>query len=271
MEALIPGIVVSFREGLEAFLILILIFKFLEKTKNTHLKSSVIYGLISSIIFSLCIGFFLFFVGKQLEKMEEMGDLWESIASFIAVGLITSCIIWMIKHGSEIKEQVEQEVTLNLTKKGIYIISLLLISREGVEIAIFAFAGQYHPLSLGIGIGIAFLLALGMYYSFLKINISSLFKVTLVYLIFQTGYLLGNGVHEAFSILESFGYIDPNNVLLVRAFDFSETLLNHEEGAIGIPLNILFGWHSDPEWIPFLTQYSFVIAFFAYWQKQVKI
>ena len=265
MNNLIPGIIMSFREGLEAFLIIVLIFKFLEKTDNKHLKRGVIYGFISGLVFSSITGFLLFFVGGQLKKMDEIGKLWESIASLIAVGLVTSFIVWMIKHGSEIKKYVEHKIAINLTKLGIFIVSFILITREGVEIAIFSFAGQYHYQSIIIGIIISLLLSLTIYFSLFKVRISLIFKITLLYLIIQAGYLLGYGLHEGLSVLKSFGYIASNNILLLKAFDLSKTILNHKEGLIGLPLNVLFGWYSKPEWIQFIIQYLFTIIFLYYW------
>ena len=52
MNVFFPGFIMSFREGFEAFLIIVLIFKFLEKTGNKNLKWGVISGLILSILLS---------------------------------------------------------------------------------------------------------------------------------------------------------------------------------------------------------------------------
>jgi len=270
MENLIPGIIMSFREGLEAFLIVALILKFLEKTSNKHLNKSVGYGLTASILFSLIIGFLLYLLGVQFDKMDAIGKLWESIASLIAVGLVTSFIIWMIQQRGEIKHYVEQKTATNLTKLGVFIVSFVLISREGVEIAIFAFAGQYHYLSILIGIIIAMVVTLGVYFSLVKISISTLFKITLLYLIIQAGYLFGYGIHEGLSALHNLNYIDSNHILLVKAFDVSKTILNHKEGLIGLPLNVLLGWYSKPEWIQLFTQYLFTVILLAYWLKPTK-
>lgn len=270
MNYLIPGIIMSFREGLEAFLILILILRFIEKTDNKHLQQSVIYGFITSIVFSLIIGFLLFLLGGQLKKMDEVGNLWESIASLIAVGLVTSFILWMIQHGSKIKKYVEHKTAISFTKFGIYIVSFILIAREGVEIAIFSFAGQYHYLSIIIGIFISLLISLSVYFSLVKVKIALIFKITLIYLIIQAGYLLGYGFHEGLSALKSLGFLESNSMFLIKVFDFSRTVLEHKEGLIGLPLNVLFGWYSKPEWIQFITQYVYTISLFIYWFKRNK-
>lgn len=271
MDNLIPGIIMSFREGLEAFLILMLILKFLEKTNNTHLKRNVVFGFIASVIFSFVIGYILFIIGNQFQKMDTVGKLWESIASLVAVGLVTSFIIWMINNEGEVKKYVENKAAANLTKLGIFIVSFVLIAREGVEIAIFSFAGKYDYLSILIGLTISIVLTVAIYLSLLKINMSTLFKITLVYLIIQAGYLLGYGTHEGLSALKSLGYFDQNSFVMLKAFDFSGTILEHKQGVLGLPLNIILGWYSKPEWTQLTLQYIFTLGLLSFWFKNKKV
>ncbi len=268
MNNLLPGIIMSFREGLEAFLILILIIRFLEKTDNKQLHRSVFYGFISSVAFSSVVGYLLYLLGNQLKKMEEIGDLWSSVVSLAAVGLVTSFIIWMIKHGNEIKNFVEQKTAINLTKSGIFFVSFILIAREGVEIAIFSFAGHYQSRAIFTGVIISLALTISIYFSLFKVRISSIFKITLLYLIIQAGYLAGYGIHEGLGVMNSLGYIASDNAIMIKVFDLSHTVLNHKEGLAGLPLNILLGWYSKPEWIQFSIQYILTGSLFIYWFKK---
>ena len=77
--------------------------------------------------------------------------MWESVASLIALLLVTTFIFWMINQGRNITVYVEDQVTYNLSKWGIFLISLVMISRKGVEIAIFTFAGRYAFGSVSLG------------------------------------------------------------------------------------------------------------------------
>ncbi|MFA6271598.1 MAG: FTR1 family protein [Patescibacteria group bacterium] len=256
----------SFREGLEACLIVVLIFKFLAKTGNQHLNRNVINGAIVAVLFSLVVGYLLFSISIQLDLLDEIGKLWESVASLIAVGTVSVFIVWMIRNGNGIKQYVEDKTAVALTKSGLLTVSFLLIAREGVEIVLFSFAGKYDYISIVIGLVFSATIALAIYYSLVKINIIALFKITLVYIIVQAGYLLGYGVHEGFSALHSAGYIQSENILLSKVFDYSETFMNHKEGIVGLPLNVLFGWYSKPEWLQFIIQYIFTLSLFAYWR-----
>jgi len=97
-ENFFQAFVVSFREGLEAFLIIAILLKFLDKTNNSTLKKSVWQGTYSGILASLVFGYFLMLISASLGGSDAASKLWESIASFAAVILITTFIIWMIHH-----------------------------------------------------------------------------------------------------------------------------------------------------------------------------
>src|SRR3990167_2083349 len=118
MENIVQGSVMAFREGLEAFLILVLIIKFIDRTGNKNLKTKAVFGFASSVIFSLIIGYLLILLGGKFNNMAEIGKLWESVASLLAVGLVTSFIMLMVKHGKNIKAYVEDKSAMNLTGIG---------------------------------------------------------------------------------------------------------------------------------------------------------
>jgi high-affinity iron transporter len=145
-----------------------------------------------------------------------------------------------------------------------------MIGREGAEIAIFSFTGKYTLPSISAGIAIALVAALLIYFSLVKVNLKVLFSITLIYLILQAGFLLGYGIHEGLSALKALGKLPEDSILLAKAFNLSKTALNHKEGVIGLPLYVLFGWYSKPEWIQFITQYAYTIGIFALWFKKIR-
>lgn len=270
MNHIIPGIVISFREALEGCLVLVLLLNFLDKVASPHLKINALYGLCASLFVSLLLGLGFHFLGVELETMENFEQLWTSIASLVAVGLVTSFIVLMIKHGHAIKQYVEKETAVNLTAIGVFFVSFILLAREGVEIAIFTFAGQYNAFSIVIGIVLAIIVSFIIYFSLFKVSISKIFKITMIYLIIQAGYLIWYSIHDGLGALNGLGIVENGSVRLTKLFDLSGTMLNHENGTIGLVLNVVFGWHSDPEWLQFLVQYIFTFGIFAYWIKKTK-
>src|SRR3989338_2847625 len=263
MAEFLQALIMAFREGLEAFLIIAILLKFLDKTNNKGLKKSVWQGTAFGVIASLALGLLLAYASAIFSGASK---LWESAASLIAVLLVTTFIIWMINHGSKIKEHVESKASLSLSKKGIILLALFMVAREGAEIAIFPFAGDYPVLPIMLGVLGSIVLVLAIYHSFVKINLKILFSITLVYLILQAGFLIGYSIHEGLSAAK--GIVGENSPLYAKAFDLSGTALDHKGGFLGMPVYIAFGWYSKPEWIQFLAQYGYTLILLGYWWKK---
>ena len=266
MDTFIPGLIMAFREGLEAFLIIVILLKFLEKTRHEHLKKNLWSGLYAGIAASFAFGFLLNTVAERIGGVGATAKLWESLASLGAVVLIITFIIWMINHGSEIKKHIEGEATLNLSSKGIFWLAAFMVAREGVEIVLFQFAGKYTNISVVIGLLISVILTMAIYYSLVRVNLQTIFNVTLAYLILQAGFLLGYSVHEALSAAKDLKIVASESFIYARAFDVSGTIFDHKEGLIGLPLYVAVGWYAKPEWIQFILQYSLTFGLFFYWQ-----
>jgi high-affinity iron transporter len=265
----------GFREGLEAFLLIVVIFKYIAKIDRSHLKTKVIQGGISGLFVSIVLGMLLNFFAEYLGGVSSLTKLWESAASLIALLLVSAFIIWMIRHGSNLSKHIEHKIDSNLSANALFWIAFIIIAREGTEIAIFSFAGKYPFEIVGLGVISALILSILIFYSLFKVNLSLLFKITLAYLILQAGFLLGYSLHEGFSALKGYGMIATDNFVFEKAFDVSKTIFSHKVGVFGIPLHVLFGWYSKPEWIQFITQYLFTFSMFTYWvshnNKTVKI
>lgn len=270
MANFVPGLIMGFREGLEAFLIVVILFRYLEKIKQLQFKRNIYMGVGIGIAFSLIVGLILFLISRSLGNTEQLAKLWESLASIIALILVTTFIVWMIKNGSNMVREIESKAQQNLSPTGILLISSIMIAREGTEIAIFTFAGNYSFISILLGLVLALIIAVLIYYSLLKVNLKTLFNITLIYLILQAGFLLGYGIHEGLSALKDLGYIASDNILLTKAFNLQNTIFDHKNGIIGLPLFVLIGWYSRPEWIQFIAHLGYVVILLVYLYYQRK-
>lgn len=268
MDTALQATIMSFREGLEGFLIVIILLRFLDKTNNKSLKKQVWYGVGGGIIISLSLGLVLFKLSSYLGGLKTTAKLWESVGGMIAVMLVTTFVIWMIQHGNQIKHQIEQNVASHLTKNGLMLLTLFMIAREGTEIAIFSFAGKYELPPIILGLLIAIILALLIQYSLVKVNLKTIFGLTLGYLIIQAGYLFGYSLHEGLSAAKSLGWLESNSFIFNQAFNLSKTMLNHKNGLLGLPLNVTLGWYSKPEWIQFILQYIYTFSLLSYWLQK---
>ena len=270
MDTFLPAFIMGFREGLEAFLIVSIILQYLRKSKNESLRKYVYYGTFSGIVASLGIGGILYILSKAIDRMDQVAKLWESGASFVALALVTTFIYWMIKHGRNMVSTVESSVSQNLSAFGIASVAFIMVAREGVEVAIFTFAGQYAIAALFAGITAALVLTVLINHSLVKVNLRILFNITLAYLILQAGFLLGYGIHEGLSALGSMNLLSSESPLFIKAFDLSETIFYHKEGLLGLPLYVLFGWYSKPEILQFIMQYLYTGSLFYIWHREIK-
>ena len=268
MDTFLQATIMSFREGLEGFLIVTILLKFLDKTDNSHLKKQVWQGVFYGILTSIILGLLLMAVSSYIGGLKITAKLWESVGGIIAVMLVTTFVIWMIQHGSKIKDHIESKAAGNLTKGSILLLTLFMIAREGTEIAIFSFAGKYSASPVMLGLAISIILVLLINYSLVRVNLKTIFVITLAYLIIQVGYLFGYSLHEGLSAAKSLGWLQADNPVFSKAFNLSKTMLNHKNGELGLPLNVILGWYSKPEWIQLILQYSYTFLLFGYWVKR---
>ena len=100
MNQMLPSLIMGFREGLEAFLLIAIVLKYISKTDQFYLKSKVIQGSIAGFIISLMLGMLLNKISVGLGGVETLTKVWESVASLAALALVTTFIFWMIHHGA---------------------------------------------------------------------------------------------------------------------------------------------------------------------------
>jgi high-affinity iron transporter len=204
-------------------------------------------------------------ISASLGGVETLTQVWESAASLIALALVTIFIFWMMRHGHDMAKHIADQAEKNLSPYGLFSIALVIVAREGTEIAIFSFAGKYPYISVIVGVLASFILTVLIFRSLLKVDLGLVFRLTLAYLILQAGYLFGYTLHEGLAALKGYGTISGASVVFAQAFDLSKTVFSHKDGALGIPLHVVFGWYSKPEWVQFIVQYAYTVSMFSFW------
>ncbi|PKL01373.1 MAG: hydrogenase [Tenericutes bacterium HGW-Tenericutes-1] len=264
----IPGLVMGLREGLEAFLIIAIMLEYLNKTNKKSDKKYVFqgfgYGVLTSLVFGLLMGLISILIGASSDNIIK---LWESIASLVALILITTFIFWMMKHRYTIVSDIHDKMAVTFSKTGIILLALVMVAREGAEIVLFVFASvnrlSYFSGTL-TGVLLAGLLTFLIYKSLIKVNLKVLFNITLFYLILQAGFMVGYSIHELLSYFKAEAILDANLWVYTKLFDLSGTFIDHKESPLGIALYAGIGWYSKPEIIQFIAQYLYtgVLLFF---------
>ena len=183
MPEFFPGLVIGFREGLEAFLIIVIMIRYLQKTNRSKAIKNVWQGATLGVLLSLVLGGILYVIARQLDSVDSVAKIWESAASLFALVLVTTFIIWMIRNGSNMTSDVESKLQKTISNMGIIFLTFAFVAREGVEVAIFTFAGNYSLVSILLGILISLVFSVLIFFSLVKVNLKLIFNITLVYLI----------------------------------------------------------------------------------------
>ena len=103
-----PSFLITFREGLEAFLIIGIIISYLVKIGESKYVKHVIYGSVLAIALSIGLAYMLqLFLGGFEGRVEE---IFEGIVMILAVIVLTYMIFWMNKQAKNIRSDIEVSV-----------------------------------------------------------------------------------------------------------------------------------------------------------------
>jgi high-affinity iron transporter len=280
-ETLFPSLLITFREALEAALIVTIIITYLRKIGKQELNKYSYLGAGLAIIVSLFIGIGLqaFYGGLG----DVASQLFEGVASLTAVAVLTSMIFWMTKHSKEIKGELEGKIDQAVTQSelyGIAVLSFVAVAREGLETVLFlsaTFVQDHIGTIIGavIGGGIVLGLSVLLMKGTVNLEISKFFKVTSILLLIFGAGLVGYGVHELIEAGESTG-IDFG-ILGEKPYDLNPPVnpdgtypLLHEKGTLGSILKALVGYDGNPEWLRIFVYLGYWVVIGTYLYNQYR-
>jgi high-affinity iron transporter len=265
-------IFLSFREGLEATLVVIIILLYLRNTKQKYYKKYVFFGALAAILFSIlfAITFSLIFGGFT----GIVEQVFEGFTFIISGFLIITLILWMSKEGPNIKKNLEIKVEESIkTQKTISIsfLTFIIILREGIELVLLLSGalsiGSLDPsiLILGsiIGLFSSILIGFFIFYGVKSINLATFFKITNFILILFSAGLITYGIHE---LIEA-ELINPliNEVWNIKAvlpesFPDLNPLTPEWLEIIGSLLKSLFGYNANPSLLEVIVYPMLIIS-----------
>ncbi len=278
-ETTLPSLLITFREALEAALIIAIMVTYLKKIGKSDLNKYNYLGAGSAVVLSLIVGALLQIFYGGLGKVAS--QLFEGVASLTAVVVLTSMIFWMSKHSKEIKNEMEGKIYQAVTQGDMYKItalSFVAVAREGLETVLFLSASFIQDMAgtlLGATLGI--LIVLGLSIALIKrtinLEIGKFFMFTSIMLLIFGAGLAGYGVHELIEAGENSG-IDfgfwgqkPFDINPPVNQDGSYPIL-HEKGIIGSVLKSLVGYDGNPEWLRIIVYLGFWMVIGTYLYRQ---
>ncbi|MFM8238323.1 MAG: iron uptake transporter permease EfeU [Actinomycetota bacterium] len=237
--------VIGLREGLEAALIVGIIWAFLQRNGRSHEQVWVWTGV--GLAVGLCA---LVAVGLKVASAElpERGQMMlEAGISIIAVTFVTWMIMWMRRHARTMKSSLEASTAEALATGSIgalVVMAFLAVLREGFETAVFLLA-QFQetdrPLATGAGavagIAVAVVIGVGIARGGMRVDLARFFKVTGFLLVLIAAGLLAYAMHE----VQELGWIAGEDV---RALNLSWLA---EPGTLrGAIVTGMFGIRAEP-------------------------
>ncbi|MFQ5455376.1 MAG: FTR1 family protein [Nitrospirota bacterium] len=269
---MIPSFIITFRETLEAALVIGVILSYLVKIQQVKYNNIVYIGVVSGIIASIVSA--LLFTNAAGGFTGRTEEIFEGITMLLGACLLTTMILWMIKQ-KHVATELEHKVAIEIAeahKFGLFSLVFISVLREGIETVIFlkvaSFVSTNNNLIGGLaGIIGAIILGYTIFIGSIRISIKKFFNVTSILLIlFATG-LVAHGVHELQeanilpTIIEHLWDINPSLHL-----DGSFPLL-HEKGEIGSILNGLFGYNGNPSLIEVISSLGYLLLVCIFWRN----
>ena len=248
---------IGLREGLEAALVIGILVAYLVRSGRRELLPALWGGVATAVGASVALGAVLTFGPSTLtfEAQEAIGG----ILSIVAVALITWMIFWMARTARGMRAELHHRMdhAVAAGRGAVLLMALLAVGREGLETALFLWAGArasgetLGPL-LGASLGLATAIAIGFlfYRGALRINLRAFFTWTGLFLIIVSGGVLAYGIHD----LQEAGILPGLNNL---AWDVSAIL-----PPSGVPATLLkgiFNFSPATTWLEAVTWVLYVI------------
>jgi high-affinity iron transporter len=195
--------IITLREGVEAALIVGIIFAYLGKIGRTELKKTVFWALGAAVAASVG-------VAVVISRTQFNSDIFEGWVMLAAAFFVVSMIWFMHKTARGMKGDIESKIATltgqasgkEVSTFGLFSFVFLMVLREGVETVLILSAVSLNSTEIlsftGTLLGIAIAVVFGVLFirGSVKINLQRFFKVTTVILYFVTFQLVVSGLHE---------------------------------------------------------------------------
>ena len=208
---MLQAFIITLREGVEAALIVGIVFAYLTKIGRSELKRIVFYALGAAIAASV-LG------AVVLARTQWNSEIFEGWVMLAAAFFVVSMIWFMHRAARTVKGDIESKVAgyvggpagisseggapKGVSKLGLFFFVFLLVLREGVETVLILSAVTLNSTEILsftgtlLGIGVAVVFGVLFIRGSVRINLQRFFHVTSVILYFVAFQLVVSGLHE---------------------------------------------------------------------------
>lgn len=201
---MLQSFIIILREGFESFLLVAVIFSYLRKSGQRHLAAAVYWAIAIALVVSGGVGYLLYLMqaggsdwierhlGQTVFQFLGNEALREAILGVVAIVMVASLVVYMWRTGSKLKQKMEERLGEVSRQRsgwtaylGIFLFTVLTISREGMETALMLLQVRSPRLLsgalLGLGAAMAMAWAWGQFGHL--INVKRFFQVTGIFLL----------------------------------------------------------------------------------------
>ena len=244
------ALVISFREGLEAALIVGILLGALKQLGRPELGRYIWAGVISAVVVSVIAAAGLVAAGIKFEGRAE--EIFEGVTLIAAAVFLTGMIFWMKRQGKGFRTALEanvrdaaQQTSSAATSSGwaLFAVAFFAVVREGVELALLLVATSLGGpalntiLGAAAGLGAAVVIGILIYRGVLHLNLRTFFGVTNALLLLFAAGMVALGIHELVEASMMPAIIDP-------LYNLNPVL--SDKSTIGELLKSLLGYNGNP-------------------------
>ena len=240
---MIGTFVLYLREGLEASLIVSILFAALHQLGLMYQARAVWAGIILALLGSI-LGGVAFFLTIHYYDGTIYDVMFESGAFLVAVVILTLMTFWMQKHSRTLKKDLVARASSASSGFALGLLAFTTVGREGIETALFTLAFTLHsatPWLLALGAVLGVLAAVGLcimiYRLGYKLDYRLFFRVMgILLIIFAAGFLA-----NAAQTLQEAGWMPIGTATL-----WNTSSVLSEQSHLGTLLHGLFGYAQTP-------------------------
>jgi high-affinity iron transporter len=264
-SAALPTFFITLREGVEAALVVGIVFACLQQAEQQRLHRWVYLGVISATLASFVVGILLNLGIQGLQTSDLLyapvfKQLFEVGLGVIAIAMLSWMLIWMTRQARFLKAEIEGSVKTALGEDNraawaIFSLIFIAVFREGLETALFIvakFQEGWTPVLGAIGgLGMAVVIGMLLFKWSIRINLSKFFQVMGVFLLLIVSGLVISALRHLdaaaiaysqinSSVADACGQGNTSCLLGPQVWDLSGILPDRQFP--GILLKTLFGY-----------------------------
>lgn len=270
---MVAGMLVTIREGTEAFLVVGILLGYLAKTKQLRNARYVWSGAASAVALSALLAVLFRSLAVEFEGAAE--EWFEAGVSLAAVAVLSYMVLWMQRQSRGLRSELQQKVDLAISRNeltalaGLAFVSVL---REGLETALFLTAlGSTAPGSPGIatsplfgallGLAIAAAIVYLVFRTATRLDLRKFFVLTGWFIIVIAAGLVGHALMS----LGELGIVPP---IVGRVWDTGRVV--SEDGLAGRLLHAFVGYVAAPSLTWAIGYFGYILAFGGMFARAVR-